>query len=185
MSNHKNNTKKPKNYLEPATFFNRMILDLIAGQASDELGEMFMLLAKKYSNHRYFVRYTHIRDDLEAIGMMSCCKAWSKFKPLRPEAGVWDGKTVIEYDYKTCYSPLAFFTSCIHNDFVLFLKQEYNQRNILNALNIEAGLEADYGYTEMIKEREEKERSEKEDQDEQEELTVVDDDPFGLNKKED
>lgn len=160
-----------------------MLIDLKEGTVSNELAEMFILLARKYTNHRYFVRYTHIRDDLESIGVMSCCKAWKKFKPLRPDHGVWDGETIIEYDYKTCYSPLAFFTSCIYNDFVFFLKQEYNQRNILNALHLEAGLDADYGYTEMIKEREEKERAEREENGEVE-SDSIEDDPFGLNTKE-
>lgn len=64
----------------------------------------------------------------------------------------WDGE-ILEYDHKICNNPFAFFTTCIHNSLLLFLKKEYQERNIFNKIKIQEGLEADFGYLEMIRKK--------------------------------
>lgn len=66
--------------------------------------------------------------------------------------------THINYNYKICNSPFAFFTTCIMNDLFRFMKMEYDHSNAVNATRLRYGLEADYGYTEMVKDQESEEK---------------------------
>lgn len=159
--------KPTKNYIEQHDFFRETLISLNRGEATDAIAVMFMKLCDKYANHQNFVRYHHIRDDLISIGVMACLKGLPKFRPYRndltrAENGEiltstrveWDGE-MVEYDYKTCNNPFAFFTKCAHNDIIQFLKAEYNFKNILNKTRLLHGLEADAGYVDMMKERDE------------------------------
>lgn len=146
---------KNKNYLEPGKFFSEMIDCLIRGEMSNELGEMFTLVASRYTNHREFVRYIHLKDDLTALGVVACCESFSKFRPLKGQ-DQWDGVTKVDYHHTTCNNPHAFFTTCIRNKWLQFLKKEYNCRNAVNGLRVKNGLDPDYGYSEMMKDKEEK-----------------------------
>lgn len=163
---------KKTNYLEPADFFRETIKCLKNDEMSDKLGSMFMMLCEKYANHPRFVRYHHIRDDLVSYALLACIKGFPKFRPyrndlVRDEEGniilstkkEWNGE-IIEYDYKTCNNPFAFFTTCATNEILQFLKSEYNQKNVLNKMRLENGLEADVGYTDMIRDRELAEKEE-------------------------
>lgn len=154
------------NYLEPADFFRETIICLKKDEMSEELGSMFYMLCEKYANHPRFVRYRHIRDDLISFGLLACIKGFPKFRPYRndlvrdDEGNIiqstkreWDGE-IIEYDYRTCNNPFAFFTTCATNEILQFLKSEYNYKNIINKMRLENGMEADAGYTDMMKERE-------------------------------
>lgn len=164
--------EKNKNYIDPKDFFREMLITLRDGKISDKLAMMFTLLSERYTNHRNFVRYTHLRDDFVRIGVVACCKGWPKFRVFKDKDNPWDGETIVEYDYKTCNNPFAYFTTCIRNDFFNFLTHEYNQSNIYNKIKTENDLEPEYGYTEMIKEQEEKERFSKVE-DEEEEKSII------------
>lgn len=158
--------KKPKNYIEPHDFFRETVISLQKDEPTDKLAVMFMKLCDKYANHPNFVRYHHIRDDLISAGILACLKGLPKFRPyrnmlIRDELGgiisstkvEWNGE-MLEYDYKTCNNPFAFFTKCAHNEILQTLKAEYNYKNVLNKVRLENGLEADAGYNEMMKDRE-------------------------------
>ena len=149
---------RKKNYIEPSEFFDEMMKCLVAGQISDKLSIMFMKLSEKYANHQNFVRYYHIREDLISTAILSCVKSFPKFRPYKDME--WDGKTIRPYHYTTCNNPFAFFTKCIHNDFLQLLRGEYRQRNVVNKMKLSEGLEADYGYVDMIKDKEEEARQE-------------------------
>lgn len=150
-----------KHYLPQKDFFDELVQSRTKGEISNKLGEMFLLLARKYSNHRNFVRYYHIKDDLIAIGAAACVKGFTKFRPYKDPTNVWDEQSPITYDHNTCSNALAFFTTIIHNDLIAFLKKEYNQSNIMNEKRLESGLDASFGYVEMISEAEAKERAER------------------------
>lgn len=147
-----------KNYLEPKDFFDEIIRCLIAEQMSDKLGEMFFKVATKYANHRNFIRYYHLRDDLVSAGLLACCKSFTKFKPLKMSEGEWDGE-MFTYHHSVCNNPFAFFTTCIHNDWLQLLKKDYKSKNIVNAIRVKNGLEPDFGYNDMIKDKERNEAS--------------------------
>lgn len=165
-----NTVAKPKNYVNPSDFFNETLLCIKRGEVSDELGKMFMLLSERYVNSHRFVRYYHIREDLISTGVVACCRAYDKFRPdrntltrddegeiINSEANSWDGK-IVPYDHNIHYSPFAYFTSVVHNALIQFLRKEYKNRNIINAIRLEEGLEIDYGYEEMLRAEEEEER---------------------------
>lgn len=65
----------------------------------------------------------------------------------------WDGEDV-EYDYKICYNPHAFFTMVMSNALKQFLKKEYNQKNIFNKMCVMNNIDPDFGYIDMMKEAE-------------------------------
>ena len=141
-------------YIDPAEFFQEMLVCLNAGKVSQKLGSMFMILSEKNANHRYFVRYVHIRDDLISEGVAICCEKFDKFRPLRSDDDgnvvEWDG-TMLDYHYLTCNNPFAYFTRVIHNAFKGYLKrQEYRERNIINELRLQNDLPADAGYMDMM-----------------------------------
>jgi hypothetical protein len=159
--------KKPKNYIEPQDFFRETLISLQNDEATDKIAVMFMKLCDKYANHPNFVRYHHIRDDLISVGILACLKGLPKFRPfrndlIRDEAGEiltstrveWGGE-LVEYDYRTCNNPFAFFTKCAHNEILQMLKAEYNFKNVLNKVRLENGLEADDGYTDMMRDKDE------------------------------
>jgi hypothetical protein len=162
---------KKKNYLEPSDAFDELLICLQDGNMSEKLGGMIIKISEKYVNHPMFNRYVHLRQDLIANGIMACVRSYTAFRPdkniitrdddgeiLTSTAVVWNGN-LVAYDYNIHNSPFTFFTTCIRNANLQLLKKEYKQKNIINGLLVESGEEADFGYTEMMKQQEENERS--------------------------
>lgn len=143
-------TAKQKFYLPPDVFFKEVLIAKTKGFITNELGAMFLLLSKKASTHRYWNRYTHLRDDIESEAVVACMKAFDGFKPYQKaheaEVGEWDGVTIVDYDYKLHYNPHAWFTTAIMNQLKGFLKYEYKHKNIFNKMKQEMGENPDYGY---------------------------------------
>ncbi len=164
-------SNKSKNYLSQSELYNAIIDARIKGYMTRELGEKFMLLASKCANHRYFVRYHHLKEEIIAIGAAACCKAFPKFKPFKDKEAQWDEQTPIEYDHNVCSNSFSFFTTVIFNDIIHFLKKEYKQSNIINEKRLASGLDASYGYVDMISS---KEANEKEEQD----SSIAKEDPY-------
>lgn len=150
----------PTPYVSQRELFDELIRSRIIGYITPELCEMFRKISVKYSKHRKFARYYHLADEFEGIGLLACCKGFPKFRPYQDQTVLWDGETQIEYDWTVSSNPFAFFTTCIHNDFIQFLKREYKQSNIVNEMRLTHGLEASAGYTDM---KMEEARREKED----------------------
>lgn len=145
-------------YLTQRELFDKIIESRIKGKISDELGEMFYLITTKYSNHRNFVRYYHIKNDLIAAGVEACCKAYAKYRPYKDKNIEWDGETPLVFDHNIHNNSFAYFTTAIHHNFIGVLKAEYKQSNIMNEMRLENGLDASFGYEDMITEREEREK---------------------------
>lgn len=157
---------KSKYYLTPQDFYAETLKSMKAGKVSDELAKMFFMLCEKHANHPSFVRYHHIRDDLVSASILGCVKGFNNFRPYKNDIVrdeneeivsstkvEWDGE-IVEYDYRTCNNPFAYFTSCAYNEILQFLKQEYKQRNVVNKAKLESGLDADEGYLDMMREKE-------------------------------
>ena len=150
-----------------------MLICLKEDEISENLGKMFMLLAERYANHPNYVRFFHIREDIISECIFACVKGFTKFRPYRSiilardeQGNITDKKQVewngelVEYDYKTCNNPHAYFTTCMKHVLFSYLKDEYNERNIVNKKKLELGLDADPAYMDMISEKERKERME-------------------------
>lgn len=147
-------------YITQRELFDEIIICRIKGKISNKLGTMFQLLSTKYSNHRNFVRYYHLKPDLIAAGCEACCKAFVKFRPHKDKDIIWDEQSTIEFDHNIHNNSFAYFTTAIHNNFLTIVKAEYRQSNILNEMRLDNGLDASFGYTDMMSDKEEKEREE-------------------------
>ena len=141
-------------YLTGKELFDEIIKCRIKGRISNDLGMMFQLLSTKYSNHRNFVRYYHLKSDLIAAGCEACCKAFIKFRPYKDKEIEWDEATPIDFDHNIHNNSFADFTTAIHNNFLTIIKAEYRQSNILNEMRLDNGLEASLGFLEMSAEKE-------------------------------
>lgn len=155
-------TDTSNHYVKAPEFFHELLVSLNQGRATNRLGEMFMMVSKRYSQHQDFSRYYHLKDEFVGIGSLACVRAFDKFKPMRKvdDKGnpieAWDGE-IIPYDYKTCNNPFAFFTTTIRHAFLQFLKKEYGQSNIQNKMRSRMGLETTYGYEAFVEAEEAKE----------------------------
>lgn len=171
-------------YIKTNVFFDEQVRVLKLGEITNELGEMFMLLASRYVNHPNWNRYYHLRDDMIAAAVMACCRDCFKFRPIRNTivrnaSGEilsstpvhWDGKD-LEYHHTEHYSPLAYYTTVCRREFTDIVMKAYQQRNIVNQLLIDSGLEADEGYLSSMKA---KEQREKEAQELEEEEKAIED----------
>lgn len=155
--------KKSEHYLSSGEFFTAIIESKISGEISTKLGQMMILLSERNANHRNFVRYHHLRDDIIAIGQLACLKGFENFRPFkdleRSQEWALDMQP-IDYNYEYCSNSFAFFTTCIRNAIIQFLKQEYNFSNIKNKKRVELGLDASFGYIDMIKDQEDAAKAE-------------------------
>lgn len=150
-------SKTSEHYLASSDFFAALVASKITGKISDKLARMFILLSERNANHRNFVRYTHIREDIIAIGQLACLKGFDSFRPFKDKerSDEWaENKVDIEYNHEWCSNSFAFFTTCIRHAIIQHLKTEYNQSNIKNKRRLELGMDASFGYTDHIKEKE-------------------------------
>jgi len=159
-------------YLTQRELFDELIKCRIKGEISDTLGSMFVLLSAKYSNHRNFVRYYHLKKDLVAAGCEACCRAFSKFRPYKDKSITWDEETHIVFDHNIHNNSFAYFTTAIHNNFLSVVKSEYNQSNIMNEMRLDNGLDASFGYEDMVAEKEAREKAERLSEEESEVKTM-------------
>lgn len=122
-------TPRPKPYLRNKDFLAELIECQEAGKMSDKLGEMFMMLAERYSSKYQFAGYSY-RDELVNNAIVACCNAWNKFDP---------GKSS---------NPFAFFTVVTNNAFIQILNKEKRQQMIRDELLIEEDLDPSFNFQE-------------------------------------
>ena len=99
---------------------------------TDKLASMLMILCDRYRASRTgnFTRYTYF-DEMKSTALENLVKnAWHKFNAEK-------------------YSnPFAFYTQCVHNSYIQYLKYEKKHRDTRDALLVNAGLEASFTYME-------------------------------------
>lgn len=79
-------------------------------------------------NKYIYVTGNTYNEDMQAYAMMSLVKTWNNFNPERSS------------------NPFAFFTQCIKNSFIQYLKLEKRQRVIRDELLVDSGLTPSYNY---------------------------------------
>lgn len=119
--------KRKTNYLSNKSLLAEVIKSKEAGEMSDELAKMLQLLTARYGKKGNFVNYTY-NEDMQAYAMMSLVKTWNGFDPAKSS------------------NPFAFFTQCIKNSFIQYLKLEKRQRVIRDELLVDSGLTPSYNY---------------------------------------
>lgn len=99
------------NYIESTELYAEIKKYQESGIMSEELGEMFLLLANKITNSKYFRRYQiSDKNDMVSTAILDCVKAAKKFDISRSNA-------------------FAYFTSVSVNAFRSFLKKKYKISN--------------------------------------------------------
>lgn len=121
-------TKKRKvNYLNNKDMLAEVITSKEAGRMTDKLAHMLQTLAARYGRKGNWSSYTY-NDDMQAYAMYMLVRTWDNFNPEKSN------------------NPFAFFTQCIKNSFIQYLKQEKRQRDIRDAQLVNQGLTPSYTY---------------------------------------
>ncbi len=118
---------KKKNYLNNKDLLAEVVLSKEAKQMSNKLALMLTMLCKKYAKKGNFAGYSY-NDDMQGYAMLMLVKTWNSFDPAKSN------------------NPFAFFTQCIKNSFIQYLKHEKRQRDVKNETLIAAGMNPSHGY---------------------------------------
>ena len=118
---------KKKNYLNNKDLLAEVIKSKESGQMNNKLALMLTMLCKKYSKKGNFASYSY-NDDMQGYAMLMLVKTWNSFDPAKSS------------------NPFAFFTQCIKNSFIQYLKHEKRQRDVKNETLIAAGMNPSFGY---------------------------------------
>ena len=102
------------------------------GYVTVPLISMIKQIAEKYSSKHNFAGYSY-REDMVAIAIVNLCNNALKFNPERSS------------------NPFSFYTSAIHNSFLQFMAEEKKQRNIRDALLMDAGANPSFNFLEREK----------------------------------
>jgi DNA-directed RNA polymerase specialized sigma24 family protein len=108
--------KKPKkrdmNYINNKNLLAELRTYEETGERTEELGRMFLLLAKRYSDRGNFAGYSW-KDDMICEAVMTCIKYMHNFK------------TEIENP-----NPFAYFSRIIHNSFLNYIAKQKTHSKI-------------------------------------------------------
>ena len=99
------------------------------GFMTDKLARMLQLLCSKYAKKGNFVNYSY-NDDMQSYAMMMLVRTWNSFNPEKSN------------------NPFAFFTQCIKNSFIQYLKLERRHRIVRDQLLIDQGMNPSFNYNE-------------------------------------
>lgn len=100
------------NYLSNKNLLPEIETSIGKGQCTEELGRMFLLLAKKYSDKGSFSGYSY-KDDMIGEAVYTCLRYMHNFK--------------VEKDNP---NPFAYFSKVIHNSFLLYISQQKKHSKI-------------------------------------------------------
>lgn len=118
--------RKSKNYLNNADLRQAAIDSLEAGQMSDKLAKMLMMLCARYGKKGNYAGYTY-NDDMQAYALLMLVNTWNNYKPQFPNA-------------------FAYYTQCIKNSFNQYLNKEKRHRTVRDELMVKQGLNPSYNY---------------------------------------
>lgn len=119
---------KKKNYLNNKDMLAEVIASKQAGEMSKELVNMLMMLCHRYSQKGCYINYSY-NEDMQAYAMMMLVRTWKRFDPAKSS------------------NPFAFFTECIKNSFILFLRNEKRYRTMKDEMLVDLGFTPSHTYT--------------------------------------
>lgn len=138
-------TKKPrkKNFVNNGDLLAETIKSQEEGEMTDKLAAMLVKMCQRYtsSSKGHFINYSYL-EDMRSYALVNLVTAWAKFKP------------------KKSSNAFAFYTQCIHNSYLQFLKQEKKQRNIRDELLLDQGLNPSHTFIEDYQRKKEAEETE-------------------------
>lgn len=104
--------KKPKNYLSNANLLAEIEASRKAGRMTEQLGDMILKLCERYAKHPDYMKIYSYDDDMQAFGVYTLVKVWSRFNPDKSQ------------------NPFAYFTQIAKHAFYQYLNYEKKQRDI-------------------------------------------------------
>lgn len=112
--------RRVKKYLNNKDIKHQLELSFAQGRMTEELGKMFLMLVENIGKKGNYSGYSYL-DEMKGVAIITLCRGWNKFNMI--------------YD-----NPFAYFTSFVNNAFNHVLKIEKQQRNMKNAMMVDAGL---------------------------------------------
>ena len=128
---HVKKTKKPRNYINNTDFLIQVALSNKQDQMTDELVRMLQTLTKRYGAKGNFAGYS-FNEDMQCYAMYMLVRTWRAFNVERS------------------LNPFAYFTQCIKNSFIQYLKKERKERDVRDKLLVNAGFNPSYAYGDSI-----------------------------------
>lgn len=119
--------KRPTPYLRNADLIPAIIESKQQGKMTDKLARMLMLLCKRYATRPQFVGYP-FRDDMEGVALMALVKTWASFDETR-----WK-------------NPFAYYSKCIHNSFIQYIKLEKSQHRLKDHIRVANDMLPSYSF---------------------------------------
>ena len=116
-------------YVTNATLLAEVLRAKALNRVTNELAEMLLLMAQRYSRKSNFVGYS-FRDDMISAALVNLCNNALKFNPEKSS------------------NPFAFYTTAIHNSFLQYMADEKKHRNIRDALLVDAGSNPSFNFME-------------------------------------
>lgn len=116
-----------KNYINNADLLIELAKSHEQNRMTEKLGEMIILLCKRYITIPRFAKYTY-SEDMQGFAILTVCRIWKGFD-------VTKGK-----------NPFAYFTQCIHNAYFQYNNAERKQRDIKDEIRINNGMNSSYDY---------------------------------------
>lgn len=121
--------RKPKNYLNNADMLRELKLSKEKGRLTEEMGNMFLMLTKRYASIPRFSGYSY-NEDMQSVALLTLAKVWKGFDETRFN------------------NPFAYFTQIVHNAFHQFNNQERRERDIRDSMLVAQGKNPSFGYSE-------------------------------------
>jgi len=125
--------KKPrkKNFVNNGDLLAETILSQETNKMTDKLAAMLVNMTQRYtsSSKGHFLNYSYL-EDMRAYALVNLVTAWAKFNTDKSK------------------NAFAFYTQCIHNSYLQFLKQEKKHRNIRDEMLLEQGLNPSHTFIE-------------------------------------
>ena len=128
-------TSTKGHYVTNATLLPEVLRAKALGKITPALAQMLMLIAERYSRKSWFVGFSY-REDMIAAAMVNLCND-SKGMP---------NALKFNPDKSTTPNPFSYYTTAIHNSFQQFKTGEKNQRNIRDALLVDAGSNPSFNF---------------------------------------
>lgn len=119
--------KRPAKYLNNKDLLAEVLISKKQQKMTDKLAKMLMLLVERYSKKGSFVNYTY-NNDMQSYALLMICKTWQGFDPAKSS------------------NPFAWFTQCVKNSFIQYLKYEQRHRDTKDKVLVENGMNPSFGY---------------------------------------
>lgn len=127
------NTMQQKNgktiYLNNKELLSAFVEAKEVGKLTNRLAAMFQLLCARYATKGNWVNYSY-NEDMQAYAILMLTRTWYKFNPEKSN------------------NPFAFYTQCVKNSFLQYLRVEKKQQIARDTMMVNVGLNPSHSFQE-------------------------------------